>query len=296
MKGLIFLAGFSDAGRETAIQEFKSRGAKIIRLHHKQSFVRDAFTCITASLKRAATLGQDSVVVVSASWLDKLIDIVGEAYLAADAAPQNTTKQLHNWLVLSRIIDRVALRYGAFYCVSPKAGELADVAFPGFSTRVTTVIAKGPSWIDDAWTQMSFTQCLHPNIQSINVNGNIAEADFLLVGDRINPRFAHFEHWPWYDCAASAFFITSQLHHLGISESRLAWTNAHHPTDAHVHREIVKHKRMDIVALGREAEKTLKAQGIVPKFSVPHPSWASRFGKQHDYREILSSVFGHNSK
>jgi hypothetical protein len=296
VNGIILLGGFSPDQRSTAIKLFKARGASIIIAHGKKSLKDKPFTHLTASLRLASRLSKKGLVVVTASWLDVLVEKIGVACL--DDVNEDTfkdiTKELHEWTVVSRILDRVGLRYGALHCCPERIAGLAEAAFSGFSSHPNTFLVAGQRWAEMALLSLSFTRCVYPDqdrvLDSMNLNGNIADADYLLVGDKINPRFKHFNHWPFHDDAASAFFITSLLHLLDVPETRLAWSNAR-DHDAEVLVQFTKHRKINIIALGKEAEKGLTAMGIVPTASIPHPSWARRFNKRNEYLDSLATIF-----
>lgn len=301
MNGIILLGGFSPNQRATAIEAFRVRGASIIIAHGKKSLKEKPFTHLTAALRLASRISKHRLVVVTASWLDVLVDRLGASSLddIDEDTFKDTTKELHEWTVISRILDRVGLRYGALHCCPEDVSTVAEAAFGGFSSHQNTfLVDRRTRWPEMALLSLSFTRCVYPDqdrvLDSMNLNGNIAEAEYLLVGDKINPRFRHFNHWPFHDDAASAFFITSLLHLLDVPETRLAWSNARGP-DAEVLVQFTQHRRFNVIALGKEAAKGLESMGIVPTVSIPHPSWARRFNKRNEYLDSLATIFKPNN-
>lgn len=303
MNGIIILGGFDPKNRDMAIKHFKACGASIIYAHGKKSLHEKPFIHLTASLRLASRVSKHKLVVITASWLDVLLSKLGASSI--DHIDEHTfrdmTKELHEWIITSRILDRVGLRYGALHCCSPAVSHVAEAAFGGFILSPNTFITRSKyTWVEAAITTLPFTRCVYPDkdaiLDSMNLNGNIADAEYLLVGDQINPRFKHFNHWPFHDDTASAFFITSLLHHLSVQESKLAWANAR-GADAGVLIPFTNYRRLVVVALGKDAEKSLLAMGIKPSASIPHPSWARRFNKKHEYLDSLTTIFKpHNSR
>lgn len=297
MNGIILLGGFGPNQRAAAIEAFRARGASIIIAHGKRSLTDRPFTHLTAALRLASRISKHRLVVVTASWLDVLTSKLGASGIEdiTEDTFKDVTKELHEWIVTSRILDRVGLRYGALHCCPEAVASIAEAAFSGFEAHPSTfLVNRRAQWADMAIVSLSFTRCVYPDqdrvLDSMNLNGNIADAEYLLVGDRINPKFRHFNHWPFHDDAASAFFITSLLHLLGIPETRLAWSNARGP-DAEVLVQFTQHRKLNVIALGKEATKGLVAMGITPMATVPHPSWARRFNKRNEYIDSLAIIF-----
>lgn len=294
MKGIILLGGFDNHQRSTLIRGFKKMGASIIRAHDKRSLSEDPFLHYTAALKLASKLSKKKLVVVTSSWVDILSHILGASSITElKHSPKNhQTKVLNAWLIVSRILDRVSLRYGAMYFLSQGATELSDAAFRGFSNRPNVLTwDRRISSLEDVTLTLSINQCVQPEgFDSMNLNGNIADPEYLFVGDQINQKFRHFKHWPFHDDTASAFFITSILQELGVPEEKLGWSNANHENDSSVIPRFLEHRGARVIALGKEATKRLQSLGITPEFSIPHPSWAKRFNKRDEYLQSLSSI------
>lgn len=295
MKGIILLGGFDDYQRLKLTQAFKEAGATVIKAHGKKSFYKNPFVHFTATLRLASRLSKKKLVVVTASWVDILTRILGASSIEelSSSNKSHQTKLLNAWIVTSRILDRVALRYGALYFLTKGATELSEAAFRGFSKKPRVLTwDKNIGDIEDILLTLSINQCVQPKLESMNLNGNLADADYLLVGDQINPKFRHFNHWPFHDDTASAFFITSILQELGVPEDKIAWSNANHGSESSAISKFLDHARgAKVIALGKEAAKGLQSMGITPVFSIPHPSWAKRFNKRDEYLQSLSSIF-----
>ncbi len=294
MKGIILLGGFDNHQRSILIRGFKSMGASVIRAHDKRSLNEDPFLHYTAAFKLASKLSKKRLVVITSSWVDILGHILGASSIAElERSPKDhQTKVLNAWVIVSRILDRVSLRYGAMYFLSQGATELSDAAFRGFSDRPGVLTwDRRISSIQDITLTLSINQCVQPSgFDSMNLNGNIDDPEYLFVGDQINQKFKHFKHWPFHDDTASAFFITSILQELGVPENKIAWSNANHENDSSVITRFLARRNARIIALGKEATKRLQSLGITPEFSIPHPSWAKRFNKRDEYLQSLSAI------
>jgi hypothetical protein len=295
VKGIILLGGFDDHQRSKLAEAFKEAGATVIRAHGRKSMYSKPFVHFTAALRLASRLSKTKLVVVTSSWVDILSRVLGASSIMEMGTSKHKyqTKMLNSWIVTSRILDRVALRYGALYFLTQGATELSDAAFRGFSKRPGVLTwDRNIASVEDIILTLSINRCVQPDgLDSMNLNGNIADADYLLVGDQINPKFSHFNHWPFHDDSASAFFITSILQELGVPEEKIAWSNANHEKDSSVIKKFLGRRNAQVIALGREATKGLQSLGITPEFSIPHPSWAKRFNKRDEYLQSLSAIF-----
>ena len=120
---------------------------------------------------------------------------------------------------------------------------------------------------------------------TVNITGHDS-ANYVFVGDRINPVFQHFNHWPWHAEAASARYLAETLRQINFNEADGIWTNINHP-EQHV-VELVRRRSRKIIALGRVASTGLNRQGI-KHVMVPHPQYANRFlrNKSKSYASML---------
>jgi hypothetical protein len=282
VKGIILLGGFDNHQRSILVREFKKVGASIIRAHDKRSLNEDPFLHFTAAFKLASKLSKKKLVVITSSWVDVLSHILG-ASSVTELERNNKNHQakvLNAWIIVSRILDRVALRHGALYFLSQGATELSDAAFRGFSNRPDVLTwDRRVTSVKDVTLTLSMNKCVQPEgFDSMNLSGNIADPKYFFVGDQINQKFKNFKHWPFHDDSASAFFIN------------LAWSNANHENDSSVIPRFLENRGARVIALGKEATKRLQSLGITPEFSIPHPSWAKRFNKRDEYLQSLSAI------
>lgn len=120
-----------------------------------------------------------------------------------------------------------------------------------------------------------------------NLAGAIGPDCSLLVGDELgNPDSP--VRWPFYANVGSPRYLAKTLHQLGVDETRIALANAHDPGFGYV-LNLAATRVKRIVALGREAERTLeKHKPHKPIIHVRHPQHARRFTHHDDsYRQEL---------
>lgn len=116
-----------------------------------------------------------------------------------------------------------------------------------------------------------------------NFLGHIRKAEFLFVGDRINPNKAG--KYPLVDYGASSRVLTKVLHELKFDETRAVWCNANE--DGMID-EIYYHKpALRVVTFGNQAEKRC---ATLPHDHVWHPSYVGRFAKQNEYFLQLAEI------
>jgi hypothetical protein len=294
VKGIIVLGGFTRSATEGLVADFKSKGATIINTHNKPSVAESPFLHLTAALHMADKMCKDRLVVIPYSWVDVFLGIMHTSQCTSELeCPQETfVKALNAWVVKSRILDRLAIRLGAFYYITPYAESILNTVLQNFSARADTLTC-GPDHVDvgTVYNSASIFRCLHPDEDARNLNGNILDPSYLLVGDRINRVFKHLEHWPFHDDRASAFFLTSVLQHINVPETTLAWANANHESDSQVIVRLLERCRVPVVALGNDAKAGLSKLGIRPDFHIPHPSWARRFNKRNEYILSVTDIF-----
>lgn len=109
----------------------------------------------------------------------------------------------------------------------------------------------------------------------------------LLVGDKPGPSAPQdpgYHHTPFYSTKHCSGWLNALLHVEGIPEEALVWVNSAdkdgNPTDP----KIVKKLNPDlIVALGGNAEKWLKKNGIQGYVKVDHPQAHKRFKNAKPY-------------
>ena len=117
--------------------------------------------------------------------------------------------------------------------------------------------------------------------------GNSA-AEALLVGDRLGgPNDLSV---PFYANDGSSLYLMQTLQELATDESKLCIANVNDPGGVATVRWLAAGKR--VIALGREAEKTLAAHGIPYDTTVRHPQHARRFTSRDDsYAAELRQAF-----
>lgn len=279
---------------EGLVDNFRSKGATIINTHRKSGLSESPFLYLTAALHMADRMCKDRTVVITYSWADVLLDIMHTAQCTSEAECSQETfiKALNAWVVKSRILDRLAIRLGAFYYITPHVESVLDTVFQNFSKRPDT-LTSGPDHIDvdSVYTTASMFRCLHPEESARNLNGNIQDPSYLFVGDRVNRVFKHLEHWPFHDDKASAFFMTSVLQHINVPETCLAWANSNHESDSQSILRLLDRRKIPVIALGIDAKTGLAQLGVKPDFHVPHPSWARRFNKRNEYILSVADIF-----
>ena len=266
-----------------------SQKYSVIRTHCRTG---DPFTRYTAAFKLAHRLCQKKTVVITSSWVDELDSSLSTD---PDRKDPDSLKRIVDWIILSRILDRVALRYGATYFLTQKSASTISTQFCDFCDRPdVSVIHRKMASFDDILLQERLLQATYPdsafNPMTMNLSGNLSNSKFLLVGDQINPKFNHFEHWPFHDRSGSAFFITSVLNQLGVDETQLCWSNANAKDTQPLVRFMAERPEIISVALGHDAERGLIRIGIEPNYRIPHPSWVSRFNKRDEYADSIQSI------
>ena len=115
----------------------------------------------------------------------------------------------------------------------------------------------------------------HPNFL-----GHIAEAQYLMVGERVNPKYNNLE-WPWYDYGNSSLFLAEALHVIPAHENLFVWANAiNHDGSRNklIERACEYKPELKAVAVGKVALTHLNKAGIEVHEHVRHPAFVRRFG------------------
>ena len=120
-----------------------------------------------------------------------------------------------------------------------------------------------------------------------NILGHLRDAEYLIVGDEVNPKSRHLR-WPFYDYGHSSLYLSEVLHEISFDETTAMWTNANNAPD-HL-EELTEIQGFKVVALGQEAQKRIEKLGIEVYASVPHPQWSKRFSKRGLYVHQLSEA------
>jgi hypothetical protein len=177
--------------------------------------------------------------------------------------------------IFQRMADRVVMKYGGLFA--------NDVDWFGQPQLILNALR--------CYRSIQYPPALQPTVK--NICGHAGYAQFLFVGEEINPVYRRFEHWPFHANSGCTVFLTQCLEKIKFSEELAMWTNILHK-ECHA-AEIVKFQPdIRVVALGKHAVRGLKKQGVKIYAELPHPQFAKRFlSKKLDYaekiREIVSS-------
>ena len=104
------------------------------------------------------------------------------------------------------------------------------------------------------------------------------KAEYLIVGEQVNPKFRRL-FWPFYDYGNSSLLLTQALHKLNLDESRFMWANAlnHDGTKNTLIHTLLEQKPLKVITLGAIARKLLENERVFA--ALPHPAWVKRFGR-----------------
>lgn len=130
-----------------------------------------------------------------------------------------------------------------------------------------------------------------PNsITQPNLLGHLEDAQYLFVGERVNPKFNNL-YWPWFDYGNSSLYMAEALHGVPAREELFMWANVldHDGTKNTMIKEVVEKKpELKVIAVGKVALTHLVKDGIEVFEHVKHPSFVKRFeGGVDKMREIL---------
>ena len=175
------------------------------------------------------------------------------------------------------MVQRVYLKLAAVHLMSTSAYLCAGIPLRAVVLEdVRRALEMASGW-----------ECLQHDgvVKAQNIVGHAMFARHLFVGEKINKKFAHFDHWPFYDFGGSAMYITRALDRIGFDEATTMWTNIHGP-EAHIFDLLKKRWWLNVIALGKEASDVLSLVGIKHR-SVPHPQFFKRFSYADDYGALL---------
>ena len=131
------------------------------------------------------------------------------------------------------------------------------------------------AWMD-SYQAMQYKPALDPRNQ--NVLGHLTMADYLFVGDAVNPVWPRLR-WPFYEHANCSLYLAQVLHELNFDESRAMWTNVN-CDEQHV-TQILEAKPLKVIAMGALADRSLNKLGV-KHVLVNHPQFARRFMRNSD--------------
>jgi len=123
-----------------------------------------------------------------------------------------------------------------------------------------------------------------------NILGHKKYAKYMFVGDQVNPKY-NSVFWPFFEYGNSSLYLTQVLHNLWLQEKDCCFTNVKNK-DGVVDLKYVRaadEEGMDIIALGKTAEKALNEAKICPHLVLKHPSWYRRFNG-HDTNGMLREL------
>ena len=127
-----------------------------------------------------------------------------------------------------------------------------------------------------AWRGMQLPDLL--KYDNWNMLGHAACADYLIVGERVNPKFREL-YWPFYDYGNSSLHLTQAIHSLELKEHNFLYANAfnHDGSPNWLIDYVMETYNKKIITLGKQAEDAVAHHTI--HAALPHPSYAKRFGK-----------------
>lgn len=123
-----------------------------------------------------------------------------------------------------------------------------------------------------------------------NLLGHLEEAQYLWVGERVNPKYNNL-NWPWYDYGNSSLYLAEALHGVPAREELFMWANAQNydgTGNKLINQVVEASPGIKVIAVGKVALTHLVKQGIEVFEHVKHPAYVKRFqgGVEH-MREIL---------
>ena len=123
-----------------------------------------------------------------------------------------------------------------------------------------------------------------------------SEDPILLVGDRPGPgapKDEGYHHTPFYSIKHCSGWLNTALHLESIPEEKLIWINSADKDGISTDFSIVERIQPDVVvALGGNAEKWLKKNGVANYAYCHHPQYHKRFRNSERYQllDILRSL------
>lgn len=144
------------------------------------------------------------------------------------------------------------------------------------------------------------------SFQQRNFCGHLDSAEFLLVGDRTNPKKRRGNWYPFVDYSGSSLHLTKILEKLNVPEHKLAWTN-YNNDDGDVFHQLVTIYSLQVLFLGStlfdQAAKKLPKFKAMPNLlvinggrSTYHPAYDLRWLNGKLLVEDLSLYFAGKRK
>lgn len=111
-----------------------------------------------------------------------------------------------------------------------------------------------------------------------NMLGHMNSAEYLIVGERVNPKFREL-YWPFYDYGNSSLHLTQAMHKLNLDERLFMYCNAYDHDGKYnwMIDDLLDQANLKIITLGQIAENAMSKHNV--HAPLPHPSWIKRFGK-----------------
>lgn len=120
-------------------------------------------------------------------------------------------------------------------------------------------------------------------------NGTPGPLSTLLVGDKISQE--NLMHIPFFANSDSSLYLAKTLHRIGVKAERLCIANINDEGGAETVRYLANRCKQ-VIALGRNAERSLQIHDIHYHGQVRHPQHASRFSHNDDsYVAELAKFF-----
>ena len=141
------------------------------------------------------------------------------------------------------------------------------------------------------WQKHQWDKAL--NYHYWNIAGHIKTAEYLVVGEQVNPKHREL-FWPFYEYRNSSLYLTQIMHEHNFEECGFMWANIldHHGNVDPSLAELLEIKpTLKVVPMGKKAASILKRHDVPIHYELPHPSWAKRFGHTIVYKELIKNAF-----
>jgi hypothetical protein len=249
---IILLSG---PGRDAVAGHLRdAHGARCLRTNHMGTTALEAFSRLTAYLRFGELHAKDSRLVVWDHDLQQLLGHLPPAHLP----------------LVRRAVSRMLNRYGAVV---------------GMGLRVEHAALAARKLADQAEDnlRLQLPAALNPELR--NFGGHAADAEFLFLGDRINPKKPR-PGWPFYAVDGSSAHLSQALEAAGIAEWRCCWVNLNDEQGPELARATLLHNSGLLpVLLGSEAQKAWDKAALIvdqtlrgrPAVRLNHPQWYRRF-------------------
>lgn len=138
------------------------------------------------------------------------------------------------------------------------------------------------------WQAAQFQPAL--DASNPNMLGHLATAQYLFIGDQVNPKFKNLA-WPWYDYGHSSLYLAEALNRVPASEELFMWANAYNadgsPNEL-VNKLLWQHPNLKVICAGKKSLDHVVSQGWTIFEHIKHPSYMRRFeGHVDKMREVL---------